>query len=770
MKNKFHYPVLLLFSLSIAHSMLFAKGINQKFSTDNASETGVQSCPLTMQVIYGTPQHCTGELVSLRAMPNNVNATYHWTCPGGNCPIGFNANIYNPSFLAPADLSGNGMYYVTYNDNNGCMSFDSILVESNPRPYADINYQFLGDCPGDSVMFCAVDTITGSVITSYQWFGMTDVTECITQLREELMYQQAPQVYITNSFGCVSNNYIMFSVPPTGPAPDTTVTITGNTQFCPGDSVILCANGTNVYSTVWDNGDSTFCTTITTSGIYTATVSGSGGCAKQTTPVTVTVFPQLQAQLSLSLNSDTIYSDLSGSSNAWYYSADGQSFNGTAATDSFYANPLGGYYYLQFNDQNGCIVLSDTIYVSCHIQAYASSFRGCVGDLYDLSVSPANVPGSTYLWTCPGGACPNYFNPNLSYNSFPIPPDLSCNGMYYITVTDTNGCVATDSVFVEGHYRPFALVSYQFLGNCPGDSVIFCVQDTMQGSVITSYLWNGWNNDTTECITVLRNAFITQHIPQVEITNSDGCTSKNSIMVTVYPTGPDPDTAVTITGNTIFCPGDSVILCANGANVYSTVWDNGDSTFCTIISTSGVYTATVSGWGGCTKQTLPVTVTVFPQLQAQLSLSLNNDTIFSDLSGSNYIWYYSVDGQNFVSNPSNYNYFPVTNIGYYYLQLNDSNGCTAFSDTLAVTGIRELKAGFMIYPNPAKDVLTMIFPPELADSFIEMYEVSGKRILVQRLPSEGKWQLNVSSFVSGVYYLRIITDKGTVTCKVALNR
>ncbi|MBS1764698.1 MAG: T9SS type A sorting domain-containing protein [Bacteroidetes bacterium] len=764
MKNKFHY-FLLLFSLSIVHSMLYANGNNKKSSAG----TGAQSCPLTMQVIYDSPKHCTGELVSLRAMPNNVNATYSWTCPGGNCPIGFNANIYNPSFLAPANLSGNGMYYVTYNDNNGCISVDSILVESNPRAYAVVSYQFLGNCPGDSVMFCAVDTTAGSVITSYQWYGMTDTAACITRLRNEFINQQLPQVFITNSFGCTSNNFIMFSIPPTGPEPDTTVTITGNTQFCPGDSVILCANGANVTSTVWDNGDSAFCTTINTSGVYTATVSAWGGCSKQTSPVTVTVFPQLLAQLSLSPNNDTIYSNLSGSNYMWYYSADGQSYSSISANDNFYLNPASGYYYLQFYDQNGCVILSDTIYVTCHIQAYGSTFYNCSGDLYNLSVSPYN-PGSTYLWTCPGGVCPNMFDPSSSISSFIVPSDLSCNGMYYVTVTDSNGCVATDSVFVNCHYRPFALVSFQFLGNCPGDSVTFCVHDTLPGSVITSYLWDGWNNDTTECITVLRKVFFTQHIPQVQITNSDGCTSNNSIMLFVSPTGPEPDTTVTITGNTQFCPGDSVILCANGANATSTVWDNGDSAFCTTISTSGVYSATVSGWGGCSKQTSPVTVTVFPQLQAHLSLSPNNDTIYSNLSGSNYMWYYSVDGQSYSSTPANSNYIPVTTFGYYYLQFTDTNGCTAFSDTLAVTGIRELDAGLLIYPNPVTDVLTIIFPPELADSFIEMYEVSGKRILIQRLTSEGKLQMNVSSFASGIYYLHITTDNGVVTRKIAIRR
>jgi alpha-tubulin suppressor-like RCC1 family protein len=69
---------------------------------------------------------------------------------------------------------------------------------------------------------------------------------------------------------------------------------------------------------------------------------------------------------------------------------------------------------------------------------------------------------------------------------------------------------------------------------------------------------------------------------------------------------------------------------------------------------------------------------------------------------------------------------------------------------------------FSLYPNPAKDLVTIAYDLAVEKATVEVYDISGRAINQYVLPSsKGELQLNTSSYQSGVY-LVVVKDKNTV--------
>lgn len=69
---------------------------------------------------------------------------------------------------------------------------------------------------------------------------------------------------------------------------------------------------------------------------------------------------------------------------------------------------------------------------------------------------------------------------------------------------------------------------------------------------------------------------------------------------------------------------------------------------------------------------------------------------------------------------------------------------------------------FRVYPNPAKDVLT-IDSRNINISSINVFNVLGTKVLERKELSDN--QLDVSSLSNGIYFLKISAENATVTKK-----
>lgn len=93
-----------------------------------------------------------------------------------------------------------------------------------------------------------------------------------------------------------------------------------------------------------------------------------------------------------------------------------------------------------------------------------------------------------------------------------------------------------------------------------------------------------------------------------------------------------------------------------------------------------------------------------------------------------------------------------------------------YADSLLPTEEYEfLNATFKVYPNPlTKDSqLTVKFATNITAK-IYMYDVTGKLAVTDEIDNVNSKRINISTLTNGVYFLRLVTDKVTITKKVII--
>ncbi|MCD4744997.1 MAG: hypothetical protein K8R58_01720, partial [Bacteroidales bacterium] len=200
-------------------------------------------------------------------------------------------------------------------------------------------------------------------------------------------------------------------------------------------------------------------------------------------------------------------------------------------------------------------------------------------------------------------------------------------GIYWVEVTDINGCTAIDSIIIT--FFPLPEIN---LGNdtsfCYGEFIILNA-----GSGFISYLWQDGSTDSTYIAD-------TSGIYWVKVTNPCGF-AIDSIVITVFPS---PE--INLENDTSICFGDSLILNA-GAGYESYLWQDGSTDSTYIVDTTGIYWIEVSNEYGCiTRDT--IIIGFYPDPQEDLELGNDTSFCFGEYiilnAGSGYTSYLWQDG------------------------------------------------------------------------------------------------------------------------------
>ena len=277
----------------------------------------------------GPTTFCQGDSVILTA---NAGSSYLWSTGATKRSI---------------TVKNTGSFTVTVTFANGSSATSSATtVTVNTLPAATVTANGTTTfCQGDSVI------LTSSAGTSYLWNnGAT--TRSIT-----VKTAGSYSVKVTNANNCSATSAATAVTVNTFPS--ATISASGSTTFCQGDSVILTSSAGVSY--LWNNGKTTRSITVKTAGSYSVKVTNGNNCSSTSASISVTIRTPLN-NLIITLRNDTLFAPYASPAK-WYNTGNSTSIgNGL-----FYKCSQTANYYVTGLDTNGCIATSNTLFVNCNL-------------------------------------------------------------------------------------------------------------------------------------------------------------------------------------------------------------------------------------------------------------------------------------------------------------------------------------------------------------------------------------------------------------------
>ncbi|MEZ4919312.1 MAG: SprB repeat-containing protein [Saprospiraceae bacterium] len=427
------------------------------------------------------------------------------------------------------------------------------------------------------------------------------------------------------------------------------------------------------YTYLWSNGFAAQDLSGLTIGTYTVTVTDANGCTAVSS-ATVGQPPLLTASVSVSNvqcfgGSDgsidlTVNGGTPGYSYQWSNGFTGQDPSGL---------PIGTY-TVTVTDSHGCtVVTSGTItqpplLVLSHEKEDVSCFGGSDGNI-NLTVS-GGTPAYTYQWS-------NGFTGQDPMN---VPA-----GTYTVTVTDSHGCTAIETVII-GQPTDLSLSVQVNDAVCFGSADGSIDLSVSGGTPGYTYQWS--NGATSQDISGLSTGNYT-----VTVTDSHGCTKVISGFVNQPPLM-TLSTSVVPVSSCGLSDGSIIVDVTNGVPGFSYEWTGGGQSGNGFSASEpfsidnlgfGNYSITVTNADGCTAVTTALVTQPSSMYVTSYTLPTNtcnssDGTIVIEVFGGDpnyaYTW---VDQDNNMGQGSNIpnNPFEINNLpaGSYSVTVTSSNGC-----------------------------------------------------------------------------------------------
>ena len=427
------------------------------------------------------------------------------------------------------------------------------------------------------------------------------------------------------------------------PRPTAVVSASGPLDFCAGGSVNLTASGGVSY--VWSSGASSAGIQVQSSGTFSVIATDANGCKDTSATYTTQVFPNPIGQIqnlgpTSFCSGDSVQLLAFGGPNILWS-------NG-AINDTITVNQS-GFFQATVTDTNGCSGFSPSVQVTVHplpnVQISASGPTSfCQGSSVQLNATG----GSTYLWST------GQTGSSIS---------VSGSGTYTALATSNQGCQDSSNA-ISVTVNPLPTVSIQAQGPlafCPGQSVNLSAQGAQ------SYSWS--NGLTGNAIQVTQAGNFS-----AIGTDSLGCQSSSNALTTGFH--PVPTAQIQVQGSLQFCPGDSVVLLAQGGDTY--LWNNGSTAAQQVALQSGTYSVIANNSFGCSDTSTVVSVqqvaapTALITASGPLSFCQGDSVVLQASGGSTYVW----------SNGSTNTSITVNQSGFWSVQAALGTGCVDTSQTL----------------------------------------------------------------------------------------
>jgi len=394
----------------------------------------------------------------------------------------------------------------------------------------------------------------------------------------------------------------------------------------------------------------------------------------------------------------------------------------------------------------------DTYTATDLIEVYANPSINLGGDIElcpgENATLDAGAGMSDYNWT------PSGDTQNIS---------VSDEGIYAVTITDADGCTATDQVEVSHLTAPTVDLGVD-IEACDTEAPI-----TLDaGAGMTSYAWTPSGSSQTLEVNSSGNY-------SVIVESANGCTATDEITVNILP-APNP----IFDAETIEVCEDEVpvVLNPNTSAEYTYLWSTGDDTETISLSTNDTYSVTVS-YGTCSAddeisvdvQALPIAYDLIGG--GEIEVGSDSEILLSDSETDvTYFLFHDIDGEvataagtgeqlsfgNF-SEPGTYTTTAISDMADCSIDMNGS------VDIIITDLDPEVSEQLFIYPNPVNHVL--IIDSKLDIVKITLYSSDGKQLRtfdsnIQKIP--------FSEYSNGIYFIEFQTAKGIIKKQVVKNK
>lgn len=545
--------------------------------------TNFEGCSATDQIRFTSYEDATIDLGPDKniCIGENVQLTVE-----GNYSSLFWSNGSTNEFINVSPLSTSS-YSVTAT-RNGCESYDTITI--NVIDLLDLD---LGPdqtiCQGETVEL-SIDDINGT----FEW--STGQSGSTIELNPVMSSSYTVTVSSGNCSAMDSINIIV---------EDPQITINGNPNYCPGESLTLYADA-SPGMVIWNNGTiADSLVVFPTEGFsYSATVITEEGCTANDifipSPLdlnNLNLGPDIEVceGTSVNLQIDGNYDEV-----IW-------STGETTQEIEFIVQQTENY---SVTVTEGQCSISDTISINMveNVELDLGHDRIiCQGETIQLE---SNLQG-IYEWSTG--------QTTREINVSPL-----TNSTFYLTVT-SGLCESIDSVIVSVEAQPIINI----IGEnsiCPGDETTL----TLSGSQ-GSYLWS--TGDTTETISITPNP---GEIYSVTVTTENNCFAEDAITISSYNEG-----SIDLGADIQICQGATVELQLIG-NFDEIQWSTGESGSEITLSPDETVIVSVSAWKGSCMVTDNITIEVLEEI----SLDLGPDVVICagqslDISGNiagDYTW------------------------------------------------------------------------------------------------------------------------------------
>jgi len=351
-----------------------------------------------------------------------------------------NASIKDPTTV---NLDTTTVFALTATSlTTSCSNIDEVTITITGVPLNSTPTANPGTiCAGTNVQLHAL-AFGGSGSYTYTWTSTpSGFSSSIANPIANPVVNTTYYVAVSDGFTTV-NRQVAETVNPLPATP--TITASGPTTFCNGNSVILTSSPGTIY--LWSNGTTTQGINITTAGSYTVQITSASGCKSAASAATVVTVNDLPVTPAIKVSGPSTFCDgdsvtltsSAGTGNLWSNGATTQSINITTS----------GSYTVQATNAYGCLSIPSlaTVVSVTALPLISASNNGpvCTGNALNLTGGPAGM--TIYYWTGPDDFTSLIQNPSVSDSA-----TLDMAGLYTLTVADVNGCtnIATQSIIVN---------------------------------------------------------------------------------------------------------------------------------------------------------------------------------------------------------------------------------------------------------------------------------------------------------------------------------